>query len=127
MNSESRLYLNRARRDLKAAESNLELGYHYIAVSRSYYAMFYSASALLASKGVMRSKHSGVISAFGEYFVKTGIIEQEYAKLIGNAFDSRLDSDYDVAFTIEKEAAEDILADARQFVARVERYFEENE
>lgn len=80
MNSESRLYLNRARRDLKAAESNLKLGYYYIAVSRSYYAMFYAASALLASKGVVRSKHSGVMSAFGEYFVKTGIIEPDHAK-----------------------------------------------
>lgn len=126
MNSESLLYLDRARRDLKAAESNLKLGYYYIAVSRSYYAMFYAASALLVSKGVVRSKHSGVISAFGEFFVRTGIIEADYAKAIGNAFDSRLDSDYDVAFTIEKEAAEDILADARQFVSRVERYFEES-
>lgn len=70
-----RLYLERARVDLLAAESNIQQGFHSVAISRAYYAMFYAASALLASKGLSRSKHSGVHSAFGEQFVKAGLIE----------------------------------------------------
>ena len=84
--------------------------------------MFYATSALLTSKGLSRSKHSGVHSAFGEHFVKTGLIETEYVKMLGHAFDSRLDSDYDVVFTAERTLAEDVLRDAQRFVDRAEGY-----
>lgn len=127
MNKEIRLYLDHAHRDLEAAESNLDIGFYHITLSRAYYAMFYAASALLASESITRSKHSGVISAFGQYFVKPGLIEPEYAKMIGNAFDSRLDSDYDLAFAVDKATAEDILRDAGRFVARIGRYLDEKD
>lgn len=87
--------------------------------------MFYAAHALLASKDITRSKHSGVHAAFGEFFVKTGLIEAEYSRLIYNAFDARLDSDYEMALTAEKESAVSILGDAKRFVARVHQYFDE--
>ena len=61
-------------------------------------------------------------AAFGELFVKTDLIKVEYAKLLGQAFDSRLDSDYDVAFTAERTLAEETVRDAQRFVVRVERY-----
>ena len=123
-NDEVRLYLESAQRDIEAAESNLEYGYYHIVISRAYYAMFYSVHALLASKDITRSKHSGVVSAFGEYFVKTGQIDKKYAKMITNAFNARLDSDYEMAFIAEKETAESILRDAVLFVAGVQGYFE---
>jgi uncharacterized protein (UPF0332 family) len=119
---EIQLYLDRARQDLHAAKNNLQHGFYGVAVTRAYYAMFYAASALLASKGLSRSKHSGVHSAFGEHFVKTGLIETEYVKMLGHAFDSRLDSDYDVVFTAERTLAEDVLRDAQRFVDRAEGY-----
>jgi uncharacterized protein (UPF0332 family) len=93
------LYMDRAHDDLQASRAILGQGFYGVAVTRAYYAMFYAASALLSSKGIARSKHSGVHSAFGEHFVKTSLIEVEYAKMLANAFDSRLDSDYDVLFT----------------------------
>lgn len=55
------LYLDRAHQDLQAAESNLRQGFYTVAVTRAYYAMFYAANALLAAKGISRSKHSGVL------------------------------------------------------------------
>jgi len=58
---EIQLYLDRARQDLQAAESNLHQGFHDVAITRAYYGMFYAASAVLASKGISRSKHSGCI------------------------------------------------------------------
>ena len=82
--------------------------------------MFYAASALLASKEIYRSKHSGVQAAFGEFFVKTGLIEKEYARMIANVFNARLDSDYDMVYTVEKEMAEILLEEANRFVAHVE-------
>jgi predicted nucleotidyltransferase len=42
------------------------------ATSRAYYAAFYAAEAALLSLGETRSKHSGVLSAFGLLVVKQG-------------------------------------------------------
>jgi uncharacterized protein (UPF0332 family) len=123
--SESQLYLDRAYLDLQAARSNLQQGFYGVAITRAYYAMFYAANAPLASEGISRSKHSGVHSAFGERFVKGGLIETEYAKMLGHAFDSRLDSDYDVEFVADQVLAEDVLNDARRFVDRAEQYLRE--
>lgn len=66
--TEIELYLERAGSALQQARDNLNLHYYDVATSRAYYGMFYAASALLASKGISRSKHSGVHSAFGQYF-----------------------------------------------------------
>jgi uncharacterized protein (UPF0332 family) len=115
----------RARQDLQAAESNLQQGFYAVSITRAYYAMFYAASALLASKGIARSRHGGVLSAFGEEFVKTGLIERDYARMLANAFDSRLDSDYDLLFVADKDLAEDVLRDAQQFVARAASYMQQ--
>lgn len=119
------LYLDRARRDLEAAQSNLDQGFYAVAVTRAYYAMFYAASALLASKGITRSKHSAVLAAFRERFAKTGLIGADYAKAFGHAFDARLDSDYDITFAADEALAREVLLDARRFVERVARYLDE--
>lgn len=120
-----RLYMARAHEDLRAAESNAQQGFPAVAISRAYYAMFYAASAVLASAGLSRIKHTGVHAAFGEHFVKAGLIEPEYARLLIHAFDSRLDADYEADFAAQPETATAILDDARRFVARIERYLQE--
>ena len=123
--ADAELYLNRAHQDLQAVLSILDQGFYNIAISRAYYAMFYAATALLASKGITRSKHSGVISAFSEYFVKTGLLEAEYARMLAHAFNSRLGSDYDVTSTIDRDLAETVIQDARRFVDRTEAYLQQ--
>jgi uncharacterized protein (UPF0332 family) len=123
--SEPVLYLERAFNALQQAEDNLNLDHYDVVTSRAYYAMFYAASALLASKGISRSKHSGIHSAFGQYFVKPGLIEPQYSRMLVNAFNVRLDSDYDVKPVLNRALAEDILRDAQQFVERVTAYLQQ--
>ncbi len=57
--------LGRADRYLVSAAALLELGDHESAVSRAYYAMFYTARAVLGVRGVTAKTHSGVVSEFG--------------------------------------------------------------
>jgi uncharacterized protein (UPF0332 family) len=59
------------------------------------------------------------------YFVKTGLIETDYAKMLGHAFNSRVGSDYDVTFSPERRLAEEIIQDAHRFVARTEAYLQQ--
>jgi len=64
-----------------------------------------------------------VHSAFGQHFVKPGLIEAQYGRMLVNAFNVRLDGDYDVKLTLDRALVEDILRDATQFVERVVAHF----
>ncbi len=90
-------------------------------VNRAYYAMFYAANALLATQGLTRSKHTAVHAAFGQHFVKTGLMEPQYLRRLVDAFDARSDADYDAAFVGDPARAEAAVASAKDFVARVEQ------
>jgi uncharacterized protein (UPF0332 family) len=121
------MYLQQARRALESAASSVEHGFYATAVNRAYYAIFYAASGLLLTKGISRSKHAGVVSAFREHFVKSGLIEVEYSDLYGDAMDARVGSDYDVTFESDPVTAQERLADARRFVGRVAGYLFDTE
>jgi uncharacterized protein (UPF0332 family) len=115
-------YLDAAHEALAGSQYNLEGGHYSIAVNRAYYAAFYAANALLATRGLARGKHSGTISAFRQSFVKPGLIEPEYSDIYGSLMDDRHVSDYDMDTKIEPERAESDVQSAREFVARIETY-----
>lgn len=112
-------YLALANEDLAAAQDNLQFGHLRAAVSRAYYAMFYAATALLGSKGLWRSKHQGLIAAFGEHFVKTGLIEPKYGRILHDAFEARLDSDYGPNPDLTEASARQLISNAISFVERL--------
>ncbi len=114
-------YLALAREDLAAAGDNLRFGHLRVAVSRAYYAMFYATTALLGSKGLWRSKHQGLIAAFGEHFAKPGLIEPEYGRSLRDAFEARLDSDYGPNPDLNEASAEQLISNASRFVERLAR------
>ena len=117
-------YLNAAHEALAGCQYNIDGGYYAIAISRAYYAVFYSANALLVTKGLARGKHSGTISAFRQSFVKPGTIEPEYSDIYGSLMDDRHVSDYDMDAKIEPERAESDVQSAREFVVRIETYLQ---
>jgi len=112
--------LERAHRYLKSSRMLIFDGDYESSVSRSYYAMFFCAEALLLAKGLSFSSHKAVISAFGEQFVKTGIFPADMGRDLSRAFEQRQISDYEYRFVIPREAAEAGLERAESFVASVE-------
>lgn len=98
--------LQDAKEKLKSARMLFEEGQYKDSVSRSYYAMFSAARALLATKGLNSSKHSGAISLFNLHFVKTDIVSEDCGKLLSMAKDIREDSNYGDFVVISKEEAE---------------------
>jgi uncharacterized protein (UPF0332 family) len=119
------LYMQHARQMLDVAAHNLTHGFYGSAVNRSYYAIFYAANALLRTKGIIRSKHSGVIAAFRQHFVKPELIEVQFSRAYGRVMDDRHVSDYDVETSTEQERAQTDLEDARRFVGWVEQHLTE--
>jgi uncharacterized protein (UPF0332 family) len=59
-----------AREALDDAQFNLDGGRLRVASNRVYYAMFYAAVALLATRDLSSSRHAGVIALFYEHFVE---------------------------------------------------------
>lgn len=112
-------YLALAREDLAAARDNLQFGHFRVAVSRAYYAMFYATTALLGSTGLWRGKHQGLIAAFGEHFVKPGLIEPQYGRILRDAFEARLDSDYGPNPDLNECSAQQLVSNAATFVERL--------
>lgn len=120
------VYLDHARESLESAASSIEHGFCATAINRAYYAIFYAASGLLLTRDISRSKHSGVIAAFRQYFVGSGLIEPEYSDLYGDVMDARVDSDYEMTFEPDEATAREKSEDARRFVERMTRYLLES-
>ncbi len=120
--SEPSALLTKARRYLKSAKLLLQDGDYESSVSRSYYAMFYCAQAALLTRGMTFSSHKGVISAFGEQFVKTGVFPRESGRELNKAFEKRQLGDYEAVPVVSDEDAGDVLGDATKFCATVERW-----
>ena len=118
-------YLTRSHEDIDTARLLFANGRYKVALTRAYYAIFYAASATLLSEGIKRSKHSGVLSAFRQSFIKSGVIGAEYSDTYGAAMDARELSDYELWFMPAEEFTETVIADAEGFVARMERYLRE--
>lgn len=122
--TEVQLYLEKAREALQQSQDNIGLTHYDVAILRAYYAMFYAANALLRSQGITSRKHSGVQALFAQHFVKSGLIEVQYSKMLGNAFDLRLDSDYEIGISSDESLANDVQHNAEQFVARAALYLQ---
>lgn len=115
--------LERAHRYLKSSRLLISDGDYESAVSRSYYAMFFCAEALLLAKGLSFSSHRAVISGFGEHFVKTGVFPVDMGRNLSRAFEQRQLSDYEFRFVVPLEAAQLSSETAESFVAFVEDHF----
>jgi len=72
-------------------------------LSRSYYAIFTAARALLALKQLDSKKHSGVISLFNQHYVKTGIVDRAMGKELNKARLRRGSSDYVDFYLVVKD------------------------
>lgn len=124
MNPKVWLLLERAREDLAAAGDTLRTPRPWRAASDAYYAMFHAAEALLLSLDVEVSSHAATQAAFGQRFAKTGKLHPKLHRYLLNAFDKRISADYDVTVKLPVEDVEELVAQAREFIAAAEQYLE---
>jgi uncharacterized protein (UPF0332 family) len=85
-------------------------------VGRAYYAMFYTAEALLNEKGYRFRKHGGVHGAFREHFVKSGLVDAKYHQWLLEAFSQRITGDYGIESDLTAEDATVLISQAREFL-----------
>ena len=117
--------LEKAEEDIKTAVELLSLKRYRATVNRAYYALFGITTALLLTKKLERSKHSGVEAAFNQHFIKAGIVEVEYGRIFDYVRKKREECDYTAKSTIDKGTAEKIVKDSKKFIRRIKEYLKD--
>ena len=113
----------RSREEIAAARLLSREGFAAQAVSRSYFAAFYAAEAALLSLGESRSKHAGVVSAFGQLVVKREGLDEQAGRLLRSLYDRRSHADYNLG-PVPLEEAVRAVEDSETVAGLVERWLE---
>jgi len=152
MDSEVKIFLNRAENELRLAkalfnlskedsikvnlEANKDDTFYSAVISHAYYAILYSAKALLLTKGIktdIPDVHKKTFEEFKKNFVDTGILDLEllkiYNKMIVRADEllglfrvekkKRGDFTYKTIAQANIEPAKDSIANAKKFVTNI--------
>lgn len=82
--------------------------------------MFTAARALLATKHLDSSKHTGVVSLFNQHFVKTGVVTKELGRMLMKGKDLRQDGDYKDFVETSMEEAQEQYNNAEKFIEQIE-------
>lgn len=120
-----RYRLEKAQKCLISAKILVQAEDYCSAANRSYYSIFHCIRSLLALEGVDFSKHSGVMAYFQKNYVKSGIFEKEYSKILTEAFEVRSESDYDDYYIISKEEVEKQIQNAQFFFNGIMKYVDD--
>jgi uncharacterized protein (UPF0332 family) len=115
--------LDKARTAARSAQALLDDGDQDGACNRAYYAVFDAARALLVhSRPEAESEsirtHRGLISVFGQFVVKSGILSPDYGRFLGRLHNTRMIADYD-RMSVSREQAEQAVKDAQHFFDEV--------
>ena len=112
---------DRSHVELAAARLLASGSFHAQAVSRAYFAAFFVAEEALLAQGETRSKHSGVVSAFGSKVVRDGGLEESTGRLLRSLFERRNQADY-LPIEVPAEEADLAIRDAERFVDSVQAW-----
>lgn len=95
------------------------------AINRIYYGIFYSLLALGIANGFKTSKHSQLIGWFNKNFIKEGLIEPKYGKIVNKAFNRRIKGDYDSFVEFEKDIVIEMFNEMQEFILEIKKYLQQ--
>jgi uncharacterized protein (UPF0332 family) len=122
MNPEVKALLEKAKRSQKVAAKLFKDGDADFAASRAYYSLFYTAEALLLSRGLSFSSHAAVIANFGREFAKTGVLNPKFHHYLTESQDRRNIGDYSVLAEVTRDQVREMLAWAKESIRAAENY-----
>jgi uncharacterized protein (UPF0332 family) len=117
-----KMMLKKGRKKLKSAVINFENECFDDCVSRAYYAVFHTISAVLMTKKITCSSHKETIGSFNKEFVKQGTFPKSFSKTIQKLFNERQSGDYDFGSSIGADIAEEDIEQVKEIVESCETY-----
>lgn len=124
LNEQIKAIIIKAQRSVKAAKGLIEDEDYDFASSRLYYAVYYAMEAILLTKNISSSKHSGVISQFNQFYIKEGVFPKNFSKIISRLFRERQQGDYGFYIDITED---EVLGDVKSvefFLQEIKDYLE---
>ena len=89
------------------------------AANRLYYSVFHAISALLIYNKHQVYSHHGSHAIFHKYFIKTGILPEEYGLLYNRLQTMREEGDYNCAYDVTEEELLEQIEPARQLLIEI--------
>ena len=114
--------LNQANEVISEVEQLIAADLLKVAVNRIYYGMFYCLNSLALKYDFQSSKHLQLIGWFNKTFIKTGLIENKFGKILRDAFKNRIDGDYAPFIEYSKSDIIDMQKDMKVFIERIESF-----
>ncbi|HEY9343219.1 MAG TPA: HEPN domain-containing protein [Hanamia sp.] len=111
--------VHKAAQSIKEAKLLMENGLNDTAMSRLYYAAFYSVNALLAFHGFNPKTHSGTKSIFNKEFILPGKIEGRFSDFYSFLMAKRFEADYDDFVYINEDNIQSSIAETEEFVSMI--------
>ena len=89
------------------------------AVSRLYYSCYYAAIALLLKHNIETRTHGGVRTKFSDTFIKTGLIDVKFGKLLSHLSDYRQKGDYGDLYDFDDKIVLPLVDQVREFISEI--------
>ncbi len=118
----SKYRLEKAKEDLETARANFSEKSYRASVNRSYYAIFHALRAITALDQFDSGKHSGIIAFVNQNYVKAGIFDKSFSKMVDSAFRLREKADYEDFYVVAIEDARRQMEKAEAVISTVEQY-----
>jgi uncharacterized protein (UPF0332 family) len=103
---------------LLADETNYE-----DAISRSYYALYYAAKALLSSKGIITKTHKGLITQISDHYVNNGLVDHQIWHTLAYTESLRESADYSTGEQITEEISLDVIEESKKNSFRYAKFW----
>ncbi|NOZ46401.1 MAG: HEPN domain-containing protein [Chlorobi bacterium] len=113
--------IDSAKTTFDAAKILAENGFWNSSVNRLYYSLFYAVNALLVLNDIQTKSHSSTKSQFSLHFIKTGIIDKKYGRLLSELFDWRQKGDYDNIFDYNDESVQPLFKPVAEMIQLIEK------
>ena len=118
------LEYEKACKTIDKALEYLTLGHWDTVANRLYYSLFHAVNALLIYDGHSVNTHRGVISVFGNDYIRTGIFPKEAGRLYSDLQTLRNNSDYNCSFDATEEEIKPMVEPTRQLIEDIGKYLQ---
>ena len=116
-----RLHIEKVHQNLADADLLYDSGSISAATGRLYYSVFHAVHALFIANGIVAKTHHGMNHQFNDRFVKTGLFDPIFGRLIARLENMREKAEYDVVFTISRDQYEAIKPTAIELIEQIEK------
>lgn len=117
--------LNRSEEVFEMAKIAVAKQYWNSAASDLYYTCFYLVIALFAKNDIKTSTHSGVRTILGSHFIKEGILDAKWGRLLSDLFAFRQKGDYGDFKVFEETEILPLLAQVEAFRTLIKSMLED--